>query len=93
MIYALRTRPKKLAENVQKHGIWFAEAEAFEWETATNEVDDRRSYGETRFISTGLIGERLYVMIYCLRDVHVRIISLRKANNREKLRYAKISDH
>lgn len=81
--------PEKLALNVAKHGVWFHLAEEFEWETATIEVDSRRSYGETRFKATGYIGLRLHVMIYCLRATAVRIISLRKANTREMARYAK----
>ncbi len=52
-------------------------------------VDDRRRYGETRFEATGYIDLRLYVMIFCLRDTVVRIISLRKANPRKVKRYAK----
>lgn len=81
--------PKKLAENVAKHGVWFHEAEGFEWETAVVRVDDRKRYGETRFEATGYVGLRLYVMIFCLRGAAVRIISLRKANSREMKRYAK----
>lgn len=80
--------PAKLAANVAKHGVWFHEAEGFEWQTARIEVDTRRSYGETRFRATGLIGARVYVMIYCLRSTAVRIISFRKANVREVRRYA-----
>jgi uncharacterized DUF497 family protein len=80
--------PKKLAVNVEKHGVWFQEAEAFEWETALVKVDDRRQYEETRFEATGYIGNRLHVMVFCLREAAVRIISLRKANSREVKRYA-----
>ncbi|TCP10798.1 ribonuclease toxin BrnT of type II toxin-antitoxin system [Simplicispira metamorpha] len=36
----------------------------------------------------GLIGDRLYVMVFALRETAVRIISLRKANSREVKRYA-----
>lgn len=81
--------PKKLAENVAKHCVWFHEAERFEWETAIIEADDRKSYPETRFQATGYIGLRIHVMIFCLRGTAVRIISLRKANSREMKRYAK----
>lgn len=84
--------PRKNAQNVAKHGVWFHEAEGFEWETAMIEVDDRRQYAETRFAATGLIGDRLYMMIFCLRGTAVRIISLRKANNREIRRYVESSD-
>jgi uncharacterized protein len=81
--------PKKLAANVANHRVWFHEADGFEWETATMEVDTRKRYGETRFMATGYIGLRLYVLIFTLRETAVRIISLRKANPREMKRYAK----
>ena len=83
--------PKKLAANVANHQVWFHEADGFEWWTASIEVDSRKRYGETRFVATGLIGTRLYVLVYTLRETAVRIISLRKANSREVKRYA--SDH
>ncbi|WP_415134926.1 BrnT family toxin [Ottowia sp.] len=51
--------PAKLAANVAKHGVWFSAADDFEWETAQLEVDARRSYGETRWRATGLVGARL----------------------------------
>jgi uncharacterized DUF497 family protein len=80
--------PQKLAANVAKHGVWFALATDFEWETALLVVDDRRRYGETRFSVTGLIDVRLYVLVFTLREKSVRIISLRKANMKEVKRYA-----
>ncbi|MDD5336401.1 MAG: BrnT family toxin [Rhodoferax sp.] len=79
--------PRKLAINVQRHGVWFAEAEAFDWETVQLQLDGRKHYSEPRFIATGLIEQRLHVMVFCLREVSVRIISLRKANDREVKRY------
>lgn len=78
----------KQAANVAKHGVFFAAADAFEWETAYIEADRRRAYGETRFIATGLIGERVHVLVFHLRETSVRIISLRRANRREVTNYA-----
>lgn len=75
--------PKKLAMNVASHRVWFHEANEFEWETAVIEHDCRKQYAETRFCATGLIGTRLYVLIFCLRETKMRIISMRKANPRE----------
>jgi uncharacterized DUF497 family protein len=80
--------PEKLATNVARHYLWFHQAEDFEWGTAVIEVDGRKPYSETRFRATGLIGTRLFVMIFTLRETAVRIISLRKANPREVKRYA-----
>ena len=75
--------PKRLA-NLAKHGVDFVEAEAFDWETAMAIPDDRLDYGEARWVALGFIGDRLHVMIYTHRDDIVRIISLRKANDRER---------
>ena len=80
---------KKLAANLANHQVWFHEAEGFEWETAMIEVDNRKRYGETRFVATGYIELRLYVLVFTLRETAVRIISLRKANSREAKQYAK----
>jgi uncharacterized protein len=80
--------PEKLAKNVRKHGVWFEQAEWFEWETALVGVDDRNQYVETRFEAIGYIEDRLHVMVFCLRETVIRIISLRKANRREVKRYA-----
>lgn len=80
--------PAKLAANVARHGVWFVQAEGFEWAEAVVAVDDRRRYGESRMVATAPIGPRLHVMVFTLRDATVRIISLRKANIREVRRYA-----
>lgn len=75
--------PQKLAQNVAKHGVWFDSAEEFDWANAIIRVDKRYAYLETRFVAMAPIGNRLYVMVFCLRGTSVRIISLRKANRRE----------
>lgn len=79
--------PAKQATNVAKHGVWFSTADDFEWETAQVAVDGRQGYGEPRLIAAGLIGSRLHVLTFTLRENAVRIISLRKANQREVRRY------
>lgn len=80
--------PAKQAANVAKHGVFFSKADEFEWETALVQVDDRHDYGETRFIAIGMIGERVHVLVFNLRETEVRIISLRRANRREVKHYA-----
>lgn len=80
--------PQKLADNVANHQVWFHEADDFEWQTALVQVDARKRYGETRFQAAGLIGTRLYLMVFTLRETAVRLISLRRANRREVKRYA-----
>ena len=51
--------------------------------------DTRRNYGERRFRLFGRVGSRLVVVVYTMRGTLVRIISARKANQREVSRYEK----
>lgn len=81
--------PTKDERNLDKHGLSLADAEGFDWETAVVDEDTRKLYAEPRFEAKGFIGERLHVMVYCLRADVVRVISLRKANAREVKDYAK----
>ncbi len=74
--------------NLEKHGLSLADAEDFEWETAVVHEDTRKPYAEPRFQAAGYIGNRLHVMVFCLRIDAVRVISLRKANPREVKNYA-----
>jgi uncharacterized protein len=59
----------------------------FEFDTALIGEDVRESYGETRFIAVGFLGERLHVVAYTMRGPRLRVISFRKANPREVARY------
>ncbi|MDK3025820.1 BrnT family toxin [Cupriavidus taiwanensis] len=74
--------PVKDLANQIKHGVSLALAEAFEMEGALIRDDLRFAYGEGRVIATGPIGNRVFVKVYTMR-----VISLRKANRREVLKY------
>jgi uncharacterized protein len=50
-------------------------------------ADTRRSYGEERYQLTGMIERRLFVVVYTPRHDAMRIISARKANQREVRHY------
>ena len=52
-------------------------------------VDDRKDYGEVRFITIGILLERMVVLVWTERDDARRIISMRKANDREQNVYGK----
>lgn len=73
----------KRLSNIAKHNIDFVDVVWFDWETAKISEDKRKSYGETRFICYGLIHGRLMVLCFTMRADNMRIISLRKANQRE----------
>ena len=78
--------PKRLS-SIEHHGLDFKSATEFDWESALVYEDTRRDYGEIRYIAYGKLSGRLTVMVFSLRNDTVRIISLRKANNREVIRY------
>lgn len=80
----------KDAGNIAKHGVSLALADQLEWETACIWSDFRHDYGEPRQSALVLLGTRLYFIAFVERNEGRRIISLRKANNREKAHYAKI---
>jgi uncharacterized DUF497 family protein len=62
-------------------------AEVFGGATLSVE-DDREDYGETRLITIGFLEGRMVVMVWTQRGETRRIISLRKANEREQTAYA-----
>ena len=81
----------KRRSNLEKHGLDFADAGYLDWETATYVEDKRFSYPEPRFWAFATRAGRLYVVTFCTRGVRVRVISFRKANDREQKRYGKKS--
>ncbi|MHB9100360.1 MAG: BrnT family toxin [Sulfuricella sp.] len=50
-------------------------------------ADTRHSYGEERYQLMGMIEQRLFVVVYTPRHDTMRIISVRKANQREVRHY------
>lgn len=51
------------------------------------QADTRHSYGEDRYQLIGKIEHRLFVVVYIPRNDVIRIISARKANQREVRHY------
>jgi uncharacterized DUF497 family protein len=49
--------------------------------------DDRKDYGETRWLTFGLLSERMVVLVWTPRDDTRHIISMRWANERERKKY------
>lgn len=82
---------KKADSNLKKHKISFAEAKSvFYDEFAIQFFDDENSESEDRFIMLGQSNEsRVLVVCHCERDEgeSVRIISARKATNKERKFY------
>jgi uncharacterized DUF497 family protein len=73
--------------NYLKHGLNFEDAAfIFSGETITFE-DGRIDYGEKRFITIGKLFGRVVIIVHTQRSEILRIISMRKANEREKKIY------
>lgn len=81
--------PAKNAVNLAKHGVSLALAEVLFYGPYLTISDDRFDYGEVREIAFGLINGRIFVCVYADRGAERRVISLRKANEREVKRYGK----
>lgn len=80
---------KKSRQNLERRGLSFDAVAQFDWSNAQVFTDDRKDYGEDRFQARGLIGSRLHILVFTLRGDAIRIISLRKANLRERRAYVR----
>lgn len=76
--------PKKRDDTLKERGLDFAIVAEADWDDALTVEDSRTDYGEARFVSLVPIHERLYVVAWCRRGDKLRVISLRKANARER---------
>lgn len=81
--------PKKDRGNVANHGLSLAVAGDLEWDLALSWEDTRFEYSERRFNALVSIGADLFFVTYTQRAHARRIISLRKANRRERNRHAR----
>lgn len=70
-----------------------AQAHWLDWDTLWFRKDEIHSDHEARYQGYAVMDDRLYCVVFTLRDDHYRIISLRKANHREKIRYEKETDY
>jgi uncharacterized DUF497 family protein len=81
--------PAKRQINLEKHGVDFlALASVFEELNRLEGLDERRTSAEERWICLGRNGFRLCVVVDTMRGNRIRIISARKANDREQQKYS-----
>ncbi|MDK8871509.1 BrnT family toxin [Paracoccus sp. SSJ] len=78
---------QKRERTLQERGLDFASVAHADWDAALTVEDSRTDYGETRFVSLVPVENRLCVVAWCWRGQKLRVISLRKANARERKRY------
>ena len=78
----------KVASNLRKHGVSFADAEGVLSDPLAITVEDPDAAGEPRFVAIGLgsAGE-LLVVVYTERADGFRLISARRATRKERKHY------
>ena len=74
--------------NLAKHGVDFTAAKRMLEDMPTMLEDTRQDYGELRCLAIGKEAGRLLVVVFTVREGVYRIISARKANARERGKYA-----
>lgn len=79
----------KNQSNIAKHGVSFDLAKRIFENPVLTWIDDRVDYGEERSLSVGTVDRVLFlVVVHTTRSKgKIRIISARRANRSERLRY------
>ena len=75
--------PAKNTRNIELRGLSFETVADFEFETALFSQDQRQAYGEVRMRALGLLNMRVHALVFVETPLGVRVISFRKANQRE----------
>jgi uncharacterized protein len=83
----------KSDKNARERGLPFEIVHIFDFSTAVVREDVRKDYPERRFVAVGYIGERLHVMCFTPVRGGIRVISLRKANEKEVRAYEEEETH
>jgi len=78
---------EKRQETLRKRGLDFADVALIEHDSLISNEDRRHEYGEVRFSSFAYLNGRLINFCWTPRGNRIRIISLRKANDRERKTY------
>ena len=74
--------------NRKKHGFDFSDAASTFDRPMLQNLDKRREYREDRWVGMGWLGDVVVVIAYVWRDADtIRIISMRKANHRERKKF------
>jgi hypothetical protein len=82
--------PRKRLKTLSERAVDFDDAaEVFDGQTY-DFIDDRHDYGEIRVVTLGLFRGRMMVIVWTQRGDYRHVISMRKANDREKARYGRV---
>jgi uncharacterized protein len=81
--------PDKRAKTLKERGLDFARANEVFAGRVYIAQNERFAYSEIRFISVGHLDGRMIVLVWTPTATGRRIISMRKANDREQTKFAK----
>jgi uncharacterized DUF497 family protein len=81
--------PAKRASTLRDRSLDFADAAEVFAGKALNIPNERRDYGEVRIVTVGSLRGRMVIVVWTPRGSARHVISMRKANDREKTRFGK----
>jgi uncharacterized DUF497 family protein len=85
---AIEFDPKKNAINLRKHGVPLSEGDGVLNDPLALTIEDRAAAGEQRFVTIGTnIFGSLMVVVWTGRSEDIRLISVRKAEPKERRTY------
>jgi uncharacterized DUF497 family protein len=84
--------PNKRDKTLRERGLDFLDAAKVFADVNYRWTDDRYDYGEVRTVTIGRLRGRMVVVVWTQRGAARHIISMRKANEREKTKYGKYLD-
>ena len=82
--------PKKDAANIKKHGVSLSEGDGVLSDPLALTIEDESAEGEQRFVTLGMnVFGTLMIVVHAPRREGPRIISVRKADPKERRDYEK----
>jgi uncharacterized DUF497 family protein len=79
--------PRKSERNLRERGLCFDQAAEFDFASASYFGEVR--HGEHRLVAVGYLSNRLHILCFLPKIGGIRVISFRKANDREARKYGK----
>ena len=79
--------PAKRARTLAERGLDFDDAAQIFSGRTIDLIDDRKVYGEVRWVTYGVLNGRMVALVWTPRDQNRHIISMRKSNEREQQTY------
>ena len=79
--------PAKSELNARLRGLPFDLVEHFDFDSAWTGIDSRKDYGEIRYRAVGALNDDIVAVVFTMRGLTVRVISLRLANRKERRDY------